>query len=108
MHFGFATKHGLAAFDRVADRIRKHFVIERPGQEFESSAFHCIYSNACIATGGEENNWHLRTLSGETPLEFEAIHIWKADINDEAARSRESRACEKVMSRCVDLQLQTG
>jgi len=45
-----------------------------------------------VSTGGDENDWQLRTLYSHTPLQFHSVHARHSDVGDQ----------------CIDLRERTG
>jgi hypothetical protein len=105
MHLCFAPESGSASLDCVPDRTEYYFISEWLGQELDRSRLHGLNSHRDITETGDENDWHVDSIAGHTPLQVESIKVGQIDVKHQTTRSAHSRAREKLLCRRKHLRL---
>src|SRR5215470_17235291 len=106
-HLGLATERSPTAFDRILYDVQNDFAPERLGQEFEGSCLHRLNRGRYIAVASNENDGHIDPIH-HSFLHIETAQVRKLNIQNQTARSRDSRTSQEIFGRSESLSSPTG
>ena len=95
----FSLQIGLAAKHRVTNRLDHYLVIERLGQKFSRTCFHCSDRRRNIAIARYEYDRCRGLLITYALLDIETAEIRKIDVQDQAARDYGRQSRQKLLCR---------
>jgi hypothetical protein len=102
---GLVIKCGLAALDRVLDRVQQHVVAEWLRQELDSSRLHGLDRHRHVAETGDQDDRHVNPIHSDALLQIKTIEVRKRNVKYQAARNNDSWARQEFPRRRECLRL---
>src|SRR6202021_942919 len=97
----------LAAVHRVTNRCDQYLVIERLGQKFSCTCFHCSDRRRNIAESRYEYDRCRVFLFTYALLNVKTAEIWEIDVEDQAVRGNGWQSCQKLLCRFEQCRVPT-
>src|SRR6516162_7149706 len=79
-------KSNAAAFESFADAVQQFIVVERLGQELQSTSLHRLHCRWHITLSGDADDWHIGAFDGNPLLQLEAMEFCNRNVKYQAAR----------------------
>src|SRR5437660_8021021 len=92
------AKRSAAAIDGLPNGAEQHIVLERLRQDLDGSGPHRPDGHRDVAVASDEDDRAVDPLDGDSFLEVETAEVGKVNVENEAARSQDSRVGKKLAS----------